>query len=475
MSARPAAPERPAPRAESAEPPEHRRHWASWALRALLLVFIAVHLLRGNRSGATVAGMGLVVTLIPPAISHFSRWHVPRVLEFTFVLAMFFQYSSESFKLFEIFTYWDKIVHPAEIFLATGVVTFLFLGYRHLHQLKIPDGLSAAGAMLFGMTLGASWELLEFALDWFGNANLQKSNADTMTDILTNDVGAIFGTLLAFWLYRHKTAEHQKQEFGEIAEWLTARLARLFERHGVLVGVVVALLIAGLVVAGWFTDRAPVPPPPPGQGQAGTWAFAPGAGPSGPTAVLRGDWRPDERGICRVNPQPPQPGSEQMGLLALAPGASYGEGAGFAAATRFYLERPPLGAGTAMEAGLAFGLRDPDDFYLLKASALHDVFVLERHLHGKQRDLREVRVRLHGNEWHDMRIEVRGDRVAAFRDGQPLFEERGVVDTDGGLGLWARVTSAGCFSQAEAQPLPLTAASAPRVPSPLVLAQLAGG
>ena len=60
MSARPAAPERPAPPAEAAE---HRQHWESWALRALLLVFIAVHLLRGNRSGATVAGMGLVVTL----------------------------------------------------------------------------------------------------------------------------------------------------------------------------------------------------------------------------------------------------------------------------------------------------------------------------------------------------------------------------------------------------------------------------
>ena len=67
-----------------------------------------------------------------------------------------------------------KVVAWLLLSFSVAIVTFLFLGYRHLHQLKLPDGLSAAGAMLFGMTLGASWELLEFALDWFGNANLQK-------------------------------------------------------------------------------------------------------------------------------------------------------------------------------------------------------------------------------------------------------------------------------------------------------------
>ena len=50
------------------------------------------------------------------------------------------------FKLFELLTYWDKVIHPAEIFLASGVATFLFLGYREIHELEIPDGLAAAGA-----------------------------------------------------------------------------------------------------------------------------------------------------------------------------------------------------------------------------------------------------------------------------------------------------------------------------------------
>ena len=135
-------------------------------------------------------------------------------------------------------------------------------------------------------------------MDWFGNANLQKSNADTLTDILTNDAGAIFGTLFAFWLYRHATDEHERKECGEIADWLMDRLVRLFTNHGVLVGIVVALAIAAIIAAGWLMDRGPVPPPPSTQGTPQTWTFGPDPGASTATATLLGEWQPDDRGIC---------------------------------------------------------------------------------------------------------------------------------------------------------------------------------
>jgi hypothetical protein len=353
-----------------------------------------------------------------------------------------------------LLTYWDKLVHPAEIFLATGVVTFLLLGYGELHHLEsdVPDSMEAAAAMLFGMTLGATWELVEFAFDWFGNANLQKSNADTMTDILTNNAGAIFGTLLAFWLYRHKADQHQRATFGRIAHWLTERLGRLLERHGVLVGAVVALLFAATIAAGWLIDRGPLPVPPRADGQAQTWTFAPGADWSRSATPLVGDWRSDERGICRVNPEQPRPGSEQMGLLALAPGTSYDGNVGFAASTRLLLQRPPLGVGTAMDAGLAFGVRGADDFYLLKLSTLHDVLALERYVHGRKREQRQEHVRTRGDEWHDLQLAVGDQRVVAALDGRTIFEERGLIDTDGGMGLWARLASACCVSESRAEP-----------------------
>jgi hypothetical protein len=93
------------------------------------------------------------------------------------------------------------------------------------------------------------------------------------------------------------------------------------------------------------------------------------------------------------------------------------------------------------------------NFYLLKASALHDAFILERYVHGNKRDMRDERVRLRANEWHELRLEVRGDRISAFQDRQLIFEESGLVETVGGLGLWARVTTAACLSEARVEVL----------------------
>jgi hypothetical protein len=428
-------------------------------LRAVLVAILVYHLVGRNWAAASVAGQGALVLLIPPAISRFSRWHVPRLLELAFVAGMFLQYGSESFKLFELLTYWDKIAHPAEILFATMVATFLLLGYRELHRLEIPDGLSAAGAMLFGMTLGSSFELIEFALDWFGNANLQKSNADTITDILTNDFGAIFGALAAFWLYRHRTDQHQRAEFGELAEWLTGRLARLFTRHGTLVGIVVALLFALIILAGWLVDRGPIPPPPSALGRAASWTFGPTQALDTSAQPLSGDWSFEARGVCRVNPDRPLPGSETMGLFELNPGASYGGENGFSAATQLLAERPPLGAGTAMDVGLAFGLRGPNDFYLARLSVIHDVLRLERYLHGRRRDVREVHLLSRGNEWHQLRLHQIGDQVSIYLDDRLRLQEAGLAEPNGGLALWARVTTAGCFSTAAVQPLPVIAAA----------------
>lgn len=317
----------------------------------------------------------------------------------------------------------------------------------------MPDELAAAGAMLFGTALGAFWELIEFAFDWFGNANLQKSNADTMTDTITNIAGAVFGAILAVWLYAHRTNASQRTELGEIADWLTDRLARILKHHGRLVGVVVALIFAGILLAGWWVDRGPFPPPPAGQGAPGEWQFsAMGAPPSLAPVPILGDWEMKSQGMCRVNTESSQPGSEKMGILSLDPTSSYGADP-FALSVTFVAERPPFGTGTAMDNGIVFGLRDPENFYLLHVDTLHDVVSLERYVHGRKREQRDERRRTRGNERHELRAEIRGGSLTALLDGAPVFEQDSLEETRGGVALWSRVTSEGCFQQATVTPL----------------------
>src|SRR5204863_2365191 len=107
-----------------------------------------------------------------------------------------------------------------------------------------------------------------------------------------------------------------------------------------------------------------------------------------PSLTLSGDWLPGLTGACRENLEHPRPGSEKPGLLQIGPGTVYG-GTQFTIETRMFEQRPARELGTQMDGGIAFGIRDKDDFYLLDQSALHDVLRLNHFVHGRRRDVRE--------------------------------------------------------------------------------------
>src|SRR5579859_3148322 len=428
----------------------HRFHWESWLLRLLLAGLLTVQWATGNRDGAIVAGEGVVVSLLPIAIERLSHTRFPRGLDFVFVAGMTLQFASESTKLFEVFYYWDKLVHPTLIALTAMIAGWLLLSYRDVFGVSMTTHFAAAFGWLAGATIGACWEFIEFFSDWFGNTNLQKSNGDTMTDMLSNDIGAFVATLIGCWLYFHVLGRQQRREMGLIAGWLSGGPARLLERHGRLVGGLLACLVAALLAATqWVDHRVPAPALAAdlAPGQSRVWSLVT---PPADARVLAGTWQPgDQAGMCRVDLESgevPKPGSEKMGLLELASGSVYGGGGpAFTVATHYFEQRPAKSQGTQMDAGIAFGIRGDSDFYVLEQSALHDILRLDRYVHGRRRDVREKLARTHGNEWHVLQARVGGDRVSAMLDGQEIFAVSGLPETAGGIGLWARTSAATCF------------------------------
>ena len=429
--------------------------WEQWLLRAALLVTGAVQFAARNTGGGLVALEGLVWTFLPFLVEWLGHTHVPRAVSRTFIAIVALQFVSESMKLFEIFYYWDKILHPLEVALGTLIFAWLFLGYVDTYRLRLSRPCVGALAMLLGAAFGTLWEFVEFTGDWFGNADLQKSNADTMTDIFSNDVGAYLATIAALWLYHRAIEAEGRRALGEFARWLTRGPGHLFERHGKLAGSVATAILALAAFAFWFFGRQTAPPLPPGPPIAAprSWSFT-STGLDHDVSVLDGYWQPDPRGVCRLNPEHPRPGSEKPGLVSLAPGSLLGNAGGFVARAHYIEQRPPPGTGSQMTAGIAFGIRDKDTFYVLESSSLHDVVRLDRYVRGTRRDVREEHAVTRGDEWHDLEVRVAGDRVTAVLDGRPLFTQTRVPDTAGGLGLWARATNAACFATASVEPLP---------------------
>ncbi len=413
--------------------------WLAWALRLWLVAIGVYQVVSGNTAGALVAAEGIVVTLLPLLIRKLSNTSIPAPVEVLYVIGIALQFTSESLKLFELFTYWDKIVHPTLVALTSWLSAWLLLGYRDSEHKRMPIHMIGAIALLIGISVGALWEYVEFLSDWFGDANLQKSNADTMTDLIANDIGAFVATLVGLHLYPRWLTSEERTNTGRLAQWLTHGPHELLDRHGRIIAAAAAAVFVAAFVGGRLIDQ-------------GTPALAAGLQPgtsltwtglTDPATTLAGDWVPDpQRGTCRENPENPKPGSEKAGLLQLAPGTSYRS---FAMESRVFEERPPREEGTQMDGGVAFGIRDKDNYYLLEESALHDVLRLSRYIHGRRRDVREELVRTHGNEWHTLALRVNGGHVETAIDGQPAFAVDDVPDTDGGVGLWARVAAATCF------------------------------
>ncbi|MCA1648553.1 MAG: hypothetical protein LC797_24860, partial [Chloroflexi bacterium] len=158
------------------------------------------------------------------------------------VLALAIPIGSSVFGLYDRLLHWGKLVHGVEAFLVALVVGLLVLAWRDRAAIDLTEQLSVLLTIFCGIFFNVVWEILEFVVDWVRSADLQKSNSDTMTDLLWGDVGAVVGAVLAARAYCHWVNADQREQLGGVAEWLVKGPSRVLDRHGLLVSIVVGVL-----------------------------------------------------------------------------------------------------------------------------------------------------------------------------------------------------------------------------------------
>jgi hypothetical protein len=233
-------------------------NWESWLIRMVLAALALFDILAGPRNAGVAPAVAFAISFIPPIISHFSRLRVPRVLELAWVLNVALIGVADALLLYDRIIHFGKFVHGVEGCLVASVSGYLLLAYRDREQLGVHTHVVAMVSGFVGVTFGAFWEFLEFVLDWIRYSDLQKSNADTMTDMLWNNLGAVLGTMLIMRLYYHRSDRVVREEFGDLAAWALTPIGHLLDQHGKLLAVLALVGIALYVAALWFTER-PVP------------------------------------------------------------------------------------------------------------------------------------------------------------------------------------------------------------------------
>jgi hypothetical protein len=160
--------------------------------------------------------------------------------------------------LYDHLTHWGKLVHAVDGFCATFIFATLLLAWRDAASVDLTNELAGLLSIFAGIVFGVLWEIVEFIRDWVAYSDLQKSNTDTMTDLLCNDLAVIVAALLAVRLYTRVATATPRQTLGRTAQWLVDGPSRVLDHHGFTIMLVVAIAMAGSVAALWFAGR-PVP------------------------------------------------------------------------------------------------------------------------------------------------------------------------------------------------------------------------
>jgi len=107
-------------------------------------------------------------------------------------------------------------------------------------------------------------------------------------------------------------------------------------------------------------------------------------------------------------------------------------------------------------AGVVWRAKDANNYYVVRANALEDNFVLYKTVNGVRSALDivgrkggyGVEVAVPANTWHSLRIDFKANRFRASFNDHRLFEVEDSTFTDAGMvGLWTKADSVTLFDQ----------------------------
>lgn len=168
--------------------------WAS-----LALAFLGA-LVTARWSLAFVALATFALSLAPLVFVRRLGVRLPMAFVAGIVIFIYFTiFLGEAFDFYERYAWWDVLLHGGSA-LAFGLIGFLFAytlfeGDRY----AAPAWALALIAFSFAVTIGAVWEIFEFAMDQTFGLNMQKSGlVDTMWDLIVDVTGGGIGAFCGF-------------------------------------------------------------------------------------------------------------------------------------------------------------------------------------------------------------------------------------------------------------------------------------
>lgn len=93
-------------------------------------------------------------------------------------------------------------------------------------------------------------------------------------------------------------------------------------------------------------------------------------------------------------------------------------------------------------AGIAFNIKSPADYLVVRANALENNLILFKVEKGKRSSLHEINnVPTSTRQWHTLKVSVSGNKIAGYLDGKKYLDYEYKGKIDGKIGLWSKADS----------------------------------
>jgi hypothetical protein len=170
------------------------------ALQFGILVITVGALYERQWLGAFSGTVVLLLTFAPAMIEHRLRVALP--VEITLITCVFLYASfglGEVRDFYERFWWWDLLLHGVSA-LIVGSIGFMGIYVFYMtKRIQVLPGWLATITFALAVSLGTTWEIFEFLMDWFFGLNMQKSGlVDTMTDLMINATGAAVAAVTGY-------------------------------------------------------------------------------------------------------------------------------------------------------------------------------------------------------------------------------------------------------------------------------------
>jgi len=96
--------------------------------------------------------------------------------------------------------------------------------------------------------------------------------------------------------------------------------------------------------------------------------------------------------------------------------------------------------------GLAFRLKDANNYYIARANAREGNYRLFRVVAGRRRTFARANLDVTSGAWHELRVECVGNKIICYNDGMKKIEATDDTFKDAGkVGLWTKADSVTYF------------------------------